>query len=416
MLRALSLKTKFFAGFAFFASGQVMLGLLLMSRMHKIAATYEELVKVHAGDPVLVRARDLVSTSYLYGYIAILIGVLLIMGVGFFVSRYLIGVLETLSQRLKRDSHQIDSASKAVSRAGQEFADGSRAQSNSLQSTAAAIDEMSAMLSKSAENAQRSQETTVKSHDMLSEGKRVLGEMEKAVEEIDRSNAEIMSQMEVGNREIAAIVQVIAEIGNRTKIINDIVFQTKLLSFNASVEAARAGEHGKGFSVVAEEVGKLAQMSGNAAKEISTMLAESIQKVEKIVDATSARVKELVQVGKTKVDAGKDTARQCGEVMDAIFESASDVGGMMNEITTATQEQTKGIQEITKAMAQLGQFNSQNLSATDSVAHGATLLAKQTVELRSLVEMLDALVNGQELKLPNLAIPASGSRESRSSP
>ena len=71
----------------------------------------------------------------------------------------------------------------------------------------------------------------------------------------------------------------ISEIGNKTKVINDIVFQTKLLSFNASVEAARAGEHGKGFSVVAEEVGNLAHMSGNSAKEITQLLESSINRV-----------------------------------------------------------------------------------------------------------------------------------------
>lgn len=99
-----------------------------------------------------------------------------------------------------------------------------------------------------------------------------------SITEISESNDRIMSQVADGNRKISEIVQVISEIGNKTKVINDIVFQTKLLSFNASVEAARAGEHGKGFAVVAEEVGNLAQMSGNAAKEISDMLNGSVSR------------------------------------------------------------------------------------------------------------------------------------------
>jgi methyl-accepting chemotaxis protein len=78
-----------------------------------------------------------------------------------------------------------------------------------------------------------------------------------------------MNQINYSNEQMSEIVKVIQEIETKTKVINDIVFQTKLLSFNASVEAARAGEQGKGFAVVAEEVGNLAQMSGNAAKEIS---------------------------------------------------------------------------------------------------------------------------------------------------
>jgi hypothetical protein len=96
--------------------------------------------------------------------------------------------------------------------------------------------------------------------------------VESAIMEIQETNKKLVDDVLEGNRKISEIVELVKEIGNKTKVINDIVFQTKLLSFNASVEAARAGEHGKGFAVVAEEVGNLASMSGQASKEISALL------------------------------------------------------------------------------------------------------------------------------------------------
>lgn len=114
-----------------------------------------------------------------------------------------------------------------------------------------------------------------------------------SIKNIGAANERAGREIGASARHFADIVKVIEEIGSKTKVINDIVFQTKILSFNASVEAARAGEHGKGFTVVAEEVGKLAAMSGVAAHEIGELLSGSIQKVDAIVKDTQTKVKIL---------------------------------------------------------------------------------------------------------------------------
>src|SRR6202007_2185187 len=117
-------------------------------------------------------------------------------------------------------------------------------------------------------------------------------------------NDHVMDQIKQSNEKVADIVKVISEIGNKTKVINDIVFQTKLLSFNASVEAARAGEHGRGFAGVCRGVGNLAEMSGKSAKEISSLLEESVSRVETMVAETRQTVAGLMNRSRSIVETG----------------------------------------------------------------------------------------------------------------
>jgi methyl-accepting chemotaxis protein len=204
----------------------------------------------------------------------------------------------------------------------------------------------------------------------------------------------MMKEIERNNQDILAIVKVISEIESKTKVINDIVFQTKLLSFNASVEAARAGEQGKGFAVVAEEVGNLAQMSGNSAKEIALLLEESTKKVELIVSNTKSKVDRLVVNSNEKIEQGSEIAKECGVILNAIVDNVESVNGVVNEISTASIEQDRGIKEISKAVNQLDQSTQQNSTATQQTANAAQQLSHQAEILRSTVLELLGTVNG----------------------
>lgn len=218
--------------------------------------------------------------------------------------------------------------------------------------------------------------------------------MLNSMNEISQSNEAILAQVNEGNRQMTEIGKVIREIGNKTKVINEIVFQTKLLSFNASVEAARAGEHGKGFAVVAEEVGNLAQMSGNAAKEISEMLDGSILKVEGIVEETKTKVESLVLKGKEKVDNGVVVAKQCSSVLDQIVDNVSKVSELSRETSHANKEQAMGISEINKAMSQLDMSTQQNAAASEEAASASEELSAQANSLKAVADELIAVING----------------------
>jgi methyl-accepting chemotaxis protein len=295
----------------------------------------------------------------------------------------------------------VTSQAKSLSDVSTKLSEAATEQAASLQETVSSVDEISAMVSKNAEGAERSAQTSGASTKAATKGKQTVENMIHSINDISASNDEIMSQMMQSNREFSEIVTVISEIGNKTKVINDIVFQTKLLSFNASVEAARAGEHGKGFAVVAEEVGNLAAMSGKAAKEISDMLGDSIKKVTSIVDNTKIKVENLVRQGKDKIQVGTLTARECGQALDEILNNVSSVNSLVNEISVASNEQAHGIQEVTKAMSQLDQVTQQNTAVANESSVMSAQLNKQAEDLTGIIQQLLMIVEGKESTVVN---------------
>lgn len=312
----------------------------------------------------------------------------------FFILRSISAGINTIIAELTSNTSQVTEASQNIATSSVQLSDASVEQAAALEETAASIQEMSSMVQKNAENAKRTSELAVSSNDNALHGKSVVDNMIHSIDEISTSNTTIMNQINDSNQKISDIVKVIAEIGSKTKVINDIVFQTKLLSFNASVEAARAGEHGKGFAVVAEEVGNLAQMSGNAAQEISEMLDGSIQKVEGIVNETKEKVGRLIQDGRHKIEEGSKIARECGSVLDEIVHNFASVSSMASEITTACVEQSQGVQEITKAMNSLDHTTQNNAMNSKETAVSAEKLSSQASSLNHVVEVLRKTIEG----------------------
>ncbi len=325
----------------------------------------------------------------------LVISILAALGVMTWYANSLSKTLREIAFGVDKSSGEVGSLSERMASASSELSSSTTEQAAALQETVSSIDEVSAMIAKNAENAKRSKESSNLSSDAAQKGKDAVDQVIHSIEEINQANTNIMGQIEEGNQQLTEIVKLISEIGNKTKVINDIVFQTKLLSFNASVEAARAGEHGKGFAVVAEEVGNLAQMSGNAAKEISQMLEGSVQKVDQIVNTSKTRVEKMMNESKTKVEAGTLTAKKCGEVLDEIVKNVSEVNMMVSEITTASQEQSQGVSEINKAMNQLDQVTQSNAASSQDAATVAALLRTQSDGLRTVIQQLIATVEGQ---------------------
>jgi methyl-accepting chemotaxis protein len=326
--------------------------------------------------------------------IILILGVFFSIGASVYIANRLIKSLLDVSGELKNSSTEVSSAATQIASASEELSQSTMEQAASLEETSSSIHEVSVMVAKNSENANEASRDSMSSQQRANRGREVVNTMITSIHEISDSNEKIMQQIEQSNQEISEIVKVISEIGNKTKVINDIVFQTKLLSFNASVEAARAGEHGKGFAVVAEEVGNLAHMSGKASGEISEMLDTSIKTVERIVFETNNKVQDLVKAGKLKVDVGIKVSQECGRVLEEIVASVSSVSSMANEIAVSSQQQSVGVADITKTMHTINLATQQNSTVANQSASAAEQLSVQAQSLQNLVQILSQTIEG----------------------
>lgn len=358
--------------------------------------------------------------------LTIFCGVLFGMALGVIFAVRISKAVMVVAKDLERNADSVTSASTQIAASSEELSNASTEQAASLQETASSLEEITTMIAKASTNAKSSATSSASSQEKAEKGRVAMERMLTSIGEISDSNTAIMTQVNESNQKMADIVKVIQEIGNKTKVINEIVFQTKLLSFNASVEAARAGEHGKGFAVVAEEVGNLAQMSGNAAKEISDMLNNSIPKVEAIVQDTKTRVETLIEQAKEKVGSGVSVAQECSTILNEIVQNVSQVATLASEISTANEEQSLGVNEINKAIAQLDIVTQENTTASRDTATAAESLSVQAVELRNAVKQLVETIEGSEspkksgtqksAALPNNVIPLRKPETAKPSP
>ncbi|EPE7489308.1 methyl-accepting chemotaxis protein [Cronobacter universalis] len=240
--------------------------------------------------------------------------------------------------QLRDASASVKVAANEIAAGNQDLSGRTEQAASSLRETASAVEEITASVANSTDAAAQANSQAQSATDAASRGGEVVSKAISTMQLIESASAKI---------------------GDITSVIDGIAFQTNILALNASVEAARAGEQGRGFAVVAGEVRNLASRSAQAAKEIKSLIDSTTESV-----ATGSRY-----------------VRLAGESMEEIVSSISNVSGIMREITVATSEQMKGIQEINHAVLQLDQMVQQNAELVVQSAAAAGALQGQAGEL-----------------------------------
>ncbi|MGS0999753.1 methyl-accepting chemotaxis protein [Rhodanobacter sp. UC4451_H18] len=263
-----------------------------------------------------------------------------------FVSGSLLAELARMRDKLTGIVGEVQHGSQTVSSAAQQIAKGNddlsqrtQEQASSLEETAASMEEMTSTVKQNAENASYANQLASGAREQAERGGEVAAQAVAAMGEINASS-----------RKIADIVG----------LIDEIAFQTNLLSLNAAVEAARAGEQGRGFAVVASEVRSLSQRSAAAAKEIKGLINESVQRV---------------QAGSALVD-------QSGAALTGIVESVKKVTDIVAEIAAASHEQSAGIDQVNRAVMQMDEVTQQNAALVEEAAAAARAMQEQALELQ----------------------------------
>lgn len=280
--------------------------------------------------------------------IGITVGLIL----AYLFSRSLTRTLNHISEEITLTAEQTASGAQQLSSASSQLSSASTEAAASLEETVASLEELSSMVRLNTSSAQQANSLSQKSRESAENGDVEISKLISAMADIAK-----------GSKKIEEIINV----------IDDIAFQTNLLALNASVEAARAGEQGKGFAVVAEAVRSLAQRSAVAAKDISTLIKENVEKSEQgsqIADSSSAVLKEILL-------------------------SVKKVADLNGEIATGSAEQAHGLEQISKAMNQLDQATQGNAASSEEVAASSDSMAQQGQVLASLVKELSELVHGQ---------------------
>ncbi|KYG63077.1 chemotaxis protein [Bdellovibrio bacteriovorus] len=253
-----------------------------------------------------------------------------------FISGYLLwlasnmsNTMATIASSLNQAASNVATSVDQLNHAGTGLSQSSTEAAASLEETVASLEELSSMVQMNSDNAKQAASLSRASREAAEKGQSEMASLNSSMTKISSSS-----------KKIEEIIHV----------IDDIAFQTNLLALNAAVEAARAGEQGKGFAVVAEAVRSLAQRSASAAKDITHLIKESVQQVAE----------------------GSRLAIQSGEALNTIVNAVKKVSDLNNEISTASTEQTAGIQQISKAMNQLDQSSQSNAASAEEIAATGT--------------------------------------------
>lgn len=305
------------------------------------------------------------------GFIMIFCGIPFIT-VFFVIMRSAINRLKEVSAKLNQAMTHVLNISSSASDNSFKLASASTEQASAVTETVSSMDEIKSMLGHTVDNSSAALRSSEESYREATSGQKVVDELRVAMVDIDRAYGEL----EEVNR-------VVSMIRNKTNVINDIVFKTQLLSFNASIEAARAGQHGRGFSVVAAEVGKLAEVSGAAAQEIGMLLDQSTKKVGQIVESA-----------KYKVNSANQMSLKCATVFDSITQRTGEARTMVDAIMTAATEQEAGIQQVSRAMVEMKDSSDQTDQMAQQIQTLSDSLKAQSNGLATTISTLDILLNG----------------------
>jgi methyl-accepting chemotaxis protein len=284
-----------------------------------------------------------------------------------YVVRQIVRVLRDSVINLSESAVQIASAAGQVAASSQSLAQGSSEQAATIEETSSASAEINSMARRTTESSSTAAEIVAKSQDGFARTNESLTQMVGAMEAINSSS-----------QKISKII----------KVIDEIAFQTNILALNAAVEAARAGEAGMGFAVVADEVRNLAQRCAQAAKDTADLIEESIQNSNG---------------GRVKVD-------QVAVAIREITTESGKIKVLVDEINLGSVEQSRGIDQISKAVTQMEQVTQSSAANAEESAAAAEELNSQAETMKDVIESLRAMVDGSSSRHANGASHSSGLR------
>jgi len=297
---------------------------------------------LEAADHELTRVKHVAVTTTL---MIIGIGLALFGTIAFGLIRSITRALGRAISGLNESTGQVAGASGELSASSRSLAEGASAQAASLEETSSSLEELSSMTRQNADNAREAD-------GLMKESRRLVDTATVFMSDLNHS----MDDIAKASDETSKII----------KTIDEIAFQTNLLALNAAVEAARAGQSGAGFAVVADEVRNLAMRAAGAAKSTSVLIA-----------GTS-----------NKIGQGGDLVARTTGAFNAVVDNATKVAGLVGEIAAASDEQSNGIEQLNKAVAEMDNVTQSNAAKSEETASASQQLFAQADQMKAIVQEL----------------------------
>jgi methyl-accepting chemotaxis protein/methyl-accepting chemotaxis protein-1 (serine sensor receptor) len=293
-------------------------------------------------------ARSEASTARLIAFVAVGCTVIcsLLIALGL---RKMVRELTAMTDEVAKGADQVARAAIQMTSVSESLSQGASAQAASLEETSASTEQINSMVQKNAESSKSVAEFTSTANRVLTEANKKLNQMLDSMKDISTSS-----------EKISKII----------RVIDEIAFQTNILSLNAAVEAARAGEAGMGFAVVAEEVRNLAQRCSQAAKDTSILIAESI---------THART------GKTRLD-------EVAQAMQQVTSNSCEIGKLSEQVSSGSDEQARGIDQISRAILQIQDVTQKTSASAEEGASAGAQMRNESERLNSAVHRLRGML------------------------
>ncbi|MBI5556748.1 MAG: chemotaxis protein [Deltaproteobacteria bacterium] len=285
-----------------------------------------------------------------------LTGAAMTIAIALIITRAIARPLNSAIKDLAYGSSHVAAAAGQLAAASQQLAEGASEQAAGLEETSSSLEEITSMTTRNAENASHANSLTRENNAVVQEANNSMGQLTTAMEEVFRSS-EATSKI--------------------IKTIDEIAFQTNLLALNAAVEAARAGEAGAGFAVVADEVRNLAMRAATAAKDTSTLIENTVRNIQ----------------------GSRTILSNTNEAFARITESSVKVDQLIEEISTASSEQAKGIRQVNGAIAEMDKVVQANAASAEQSASASEELSAQSESMKEVVQELTRLVEGDGTRI-----------------